>query len=275
MHKEERKSKIVEQRTKESEIGQIKSRQAQKAVEDKLDVILSGSKAPVPEIIVDIVKGGWSRVMFLSFLKDEQEHQWERSCKTVENLIWCLQGFEKPKDRQYWIAIAPKVLKELKSGLKEVSYNASGLEQTLVEARAALTNAFKQNSFNLSQDITPPDHSEALNNTSEQSAIEKQLATQDSRLSKYIEQINHLEVGTWFEFFAHGSKQRCKLSAIVNDADSYIFVNRMGLKACEKKKLDLAEDLHKKQAIILEQGLLIDRAMTALASNLRQKANAL
>ena len=271
--KEDKKSKIVEQRTKESEIGQIKSRLAQKSVEDKLDSLLMSSLVPVPDIIVDTIRGGWSRFMFLSFLKDDAEHQWEHVCKTAENLIWCLQPFEKPKDRQYWIAIAPKVLKELKSGLEAVSYNTSDLDQTLVEVRSTLTNAFKQNSFNMSHNIAPPKKEINIEATPS-TAIERQKKSNDSNLSAFVEQINHLEPGTWVEFTGN-NKQRCKLSTILNNADSYIFVNRMGLKTCEKSKLELAEDLKKNRAIILEQGLLIDRAMDALKNSLSQKASTL
>ncbi len=270
INKEEKKSKLVEQRTKESEIGLIKSRQAQKNVEGKLSSLLKSSLVPIPEIILETLHGGWSRVMFLAFLKDEQEHQWEQSCKIAENLIWCLQPFDKPKDRQFWIAVAPKVLKDLKSGLEGVSYNTSDLEQTLVEVRSALTNAFKQSSFNLSHNVAPPQPPQEAD---ESTAIERQKISNDSSLIKFFEVIEQLEVGTWFEFSNSSCKQRCKLSAIINEASSYIFVNRMGLKACEKSKQDLAEDLRKKNALILEQGLLIDRAITALTSNLNQKAS--
>ncbi|WP_369808199.1 DUF1631 family protein [Oleiphilus sp. HI0123] len=54
-----------------------------------------------------------------------------------------------------------------------------------------------------------------------------------------------------------------------------MFVNRMGLKSCEKTKTDLANDLKRKHTIVLEQGLLIDRAMNALTSSLSQKASTL
>lgn len=271
--KQGKKSKIVEQRTKESEIGQIKSRHAQLSVEDKLDFLLANSLVEIPEIILDTIRGGWSRVMFLAFLKDEQEHQWEHTCKTVENLIWCLQPFEKPKDRQYWIAIAPKVLKELRSGLESVSYNSSDLDEIIVDIRTNLTNTFKQNSFNLSHDIHP--QVDAKTFSTESTAIKRQQATENQSLSEYLEQVDQIQPGTWIEFSTTKPKQRCKLSAIVNSSQTYIFVTRTGLKACEKSKEDLAEDLKKENAIILEQSPLVDRALSALTRNLSQKANAI
>ena len=47
----------------------------------------------------------------------------------------------------------------------------------------------------------------------------------------------------------------------------------MGLKTFEKTKPELANELSKKQVVILEQGLIIDRALNAVTTTLRQKAN--
>jgi hypothetical protein len=78
-----------------------------------------------------------------------------------------------------------------------------------------------------------------------------------------------------FEFQISATKKiRCKLSTILEESDSFIFVNRLGLKNLEKTREELANDLSKKNAIILAQGLLIDRAMSAVTSSLKQKASA-
>jgi len=271
--REERKSKIVEQRTKESEVGQIKSRQAQKIVEDTLSSIFKNTQSPIPDIVTDTLKNGWSRVMFLAFLKDEQEHQWQRSCKTAEDLVWCIQPLVALNDRQRWISIAPKLLKELKSGLQEVSYNASGIDSTIIEIRTALTNSFKNNIFKGNEKQSTADQAQASIKDNK-SAVEKQLDSIDSELEKYLNQVELIETGTWFEFSSENSTYRCKLSTIIKEADCFIFVNRMGLKTFEKTKAELAKTLCKKQAVALEQGLLVDRAMNALTSSLRQKASA-
>lgn len=273
IEKQDKKAKIVEQRTKESEIGQIKSRQAQKSVEDKLDLLFENSAIDIPELILDTIRGGWSRVMFLSFLRDEDEHQWERVCKTADNLIWCLQPFEKPKDRQYWIAIAPKVLKELKAGLESISYNASYLDDTIAEIRTILTNTFKQNSFNLSRNIEIP--RQPLATPAANTAIERQKQSEETNLKEQLDLVRQLEPGAWIEFINNGFRQRCKLSTVMNSEAAYIFINRNGLKACEKSTQDLAEDLKKGNAVILEQSPLIDRALSALTEKLSQKASAL
>jgi hypothetical protein len=99
------------------------------------------------------------------------------------------------------------------------------------------------------------------------------MASRDSELERHLDLVNSIEPGTWVEFtLSTGNHFRCKLSTRIDEADCLIFVNRMGLKTREKNKLELAEELRKKQARILEQGPMIDRAMQALMSNLRQKA---
>lgn len=277
LEKEEKKSKIVEQRTKESEIGLIKSRLAQKEVEETLNILLSDSTIQLPNIVSDTLLGGWSRVMFLAKLKDEQEHQWSKTCSIAEELVWCFQPFNSPKDKQRWIAIAPKVLKNLRTGLEEVSYNASDLDETLAEVRSYLTNTFKRNSLNLNQVDANNIALERVakeDKADQRSAIEIQRAKLNAELEKYAYELDDLKLGTWIEFIKDGQKTRCKLSAIVEESNSFIFVNRVGLKAREVNKLDLAKMLTSGNAFKLNQGPLIDRALNALTSNLKQKASA-
>lgn len=279
MSKDERKSRLVEQRTKEAEIGLIKSRQAQRTVEGSLNQLILTTTYPIPSFITETLKNGWSRVMFLAFLKDEQEHQWVSTNKVAEDLIWCLQPLKTQKDRQRWITIAPKLLKDLRSGLENVSYKTSELDSTIITVRTELTNAFKNSSFSGAEETkSKARHSINLNkkaSEADKSAVSKQLEQKNSQLDKYFADIDNIEIGTWLEFtMLNGSKFRCKLSTKLPEADCFIFVNRMGLKTIEKTKEDLANDLNKKQVIILEQGLMIDRAMNAVTSTLRQKASA-
>jgi hypothetical protein len=83
--------------------------------------------------------------------------------------------------------------------------------------------------------------------------------------------INNMQTGDWIEFsLVNGSRFRCKLSAKIDDPDCYIFVNRLGLKVVEKSRMDLANDLAMGRLSVLEQGLLVDRALDAVMGNLRK-----
>ena len=273
--KEEKKSKIVEQRTKESEKGLLKSKQAQKSVDNFMQEIISSDPDQLPEIIRKTLTQGWSRVMFLAYLKDDQEHQWAKTCQAAQDLVWCLKPITSQKDRQHWISIAPKLLKELKCGLQDVSYHTNNLDSTIIEIRSILTSTFKQNMFNDRDNIATYKTASNLINRDLTSAVEKQALSNNSELENVLSLIDELTIGTWFEFQLPTHKKiRCKLSTKLEEADTFIFVNRLGLKNLEKTREELANDLFKRNAVILEQGLLIDRAISAVTSSLKQKASA-
>lgn len=273
--KEEKKSKIVEQRTKESEKGLLKSKQAQKSVDNFIQEIISSGPAQLPSIIKETLTQGWSRVMFLAYLKDDQEHRWAKTCQAAQDLVWCLNPITSQKDRQHWISIAPKLLKELKCGLQDVSYHTNNLDSTIVEIRSILTSTFKQNMFNDRDNTATYKTASNLINRDSISAVEKQALSNNSELDKFLLQTDELAIDTWLEFHLPTNKKiRCKLSAKLEESDTFIFVNRLGLKNLEKTKEELANDLFKKSAVILEQGPLIDRAMSAVTSSLKQKASA-
>ena len=284
--KEERKAKIVEQRTKESEEGRVKSNKAQSTVEEIIKSRLSANK--VPSTAKDIIQNGWSRVMFLAYLKDNKEHHWKETVITLEQLIWCLKPHTEDCDRQRWVRTVPSLLKDIKSGLQEVSYNATRLDQTMSELKKTLTMAFKQQSHSAATksehiEITaktnaaekePNSRTENVNietSNIEKTAIQKQKEIEDSSLAEHLLKVDAIESGNWIEFsLVNGSKFRCKLSTKIDEADCFIFVNRMGLKVVEKSRRELALEMKRGRVKILEKGLLVDRAMNSVMGNLRK-----
>jgi len=91
-------------------------------------------------------------------------------------------------------------------------------------------------------------------------------------VSEYITRIDGLKIGDWVEFrLVNGTSFRCKLSAVIEEANCFVFVNRMGLKVIEKSRVELAHELRKGRLSLLEQGALIDRALDAVVGNLRNR----
>ena len=91
-------------------------------------------------------------------------------------------------------------------------------------------------------------------------------------ISEYVAQIDGIEIGNWVEFrLVNGANFRCKLSAIIDEADCFVFVNRMGLKVIEKTRVELAHEMRRGRLTLLEQGALIDRALDAVVGTLRSK----
>ena len=137
LQRENRNATLVEQRTRESERGRIKSRKAQETVDQVLQERLHGRN--VPESIQKLLTQGWSRVMFLAYLRDDSEHRWAHTVRVVDDLLWCLRPQPESEDREQWVRVVPTLIKTVRAGLEEVSYNASRLDETMAELKRELT----------------------------------------------------------------------------------------------------------------------------------------
>ncbi|HCW89942.1 MAG TPA: DUF1631 domain-containing protein [Marinobacter sp.] len=270
--RENRKSSLVEQRTRESERGRIKSRLAQEAVDRILQEKLARHK--LPESVRNILINGWSRVMFLSYLRNDVEQRWNQSVRVVDDLIWCLHPRFDDEERDQWVKVVPNLLKILRAGLEEVSYNSSRLDEMMSDLKHELTRSFRANAqAEACEEPEPASEPELTTAGSYKTAVERQQELEDAAISEYVSQIDSIEVGHWVEFnLVNGTRFRCKLSAVIEEADCFVFVNRMGLKVIEKTRIELAHEMRRGRLTVLDQGALIDRAMDAVVGSLRRKA---
>ena len=269
LERENRKASLVEQRTRESERGRIKSQAAQQTVDNLLKEKVSRYKMPQP--VHDILMNGWSRVLFLAYLRDDVEHRWNSTVKVVDDLIWCLHPHQEDDERDQWVRVVPSLLKSLRSGLEEVSYNSSKLDEMMGQLKHELAEAFRTNAvIEPRQDAAPVSGEDGENQAHKQTSKQQEL--EDAAVSEYVAQIDSLQIGNWVEFrLVNGASFRCKLSAIIDEADCFVFVNRMGLKVIEKTRIELAHEMRRGRLTLLEQGALIDRALDAVVGTLRSK----
>lgn len=267
LQRENRKATLVEQRTRESERGRIKSRKAQETVDGVLQERLNGRK--VPESVHQLLTQGWSRVMFLAYLRDDNEHRWAHTVRVVDDLLWCLRPQPESNERERWVRLVPALIKTIRSGLDEVSYNASRLDETMAELKRELTQAFRQQALAEAAADGPAATPEPTVKT----AVKQSQAFENAAMAEHYDTLETINIGDWVEFYlVNGAHFRCKLSAVIEDADSFVFVNRMGLKVVEKSRTDLAHELRRGRLLLLEQGALIDRALDAVVGGLNRKA---
>ncbi|MCH2159302.1 MAG: DUF1631 domain-containing protein [Oleiphilaceae bacterium] len=102
--------------------------------------------------------------------------------------------------------------------------------------------------------------------------VDQQAETRAPELAPdnpFVQQVERFVVGCWFEFGGGDNKERCKLAAIIKSTGKHIFVNRAGVKVHEKYKDELAKDLCEGQLVALNDGLLFDRALESIITNLR------
>lgn len=272
LSRENRKATLVEQRTRESERGRIKSRKAQETVDQVLKERLSNRQ--IPESVRQLLIHGWSRVMFLAYLRDDAEHRWAQTVRVVDDLLWCLRPQPESQDREQWVRLVPALIKSVRAGLEEVSYNANRLDTMMAELKRELTEAFRRQALaEAAEDGPEPETTPAPEVSTPSTAVEREQALEDAAMAEHYQTLERIQVGDWVEFqLVNGSCFRCKLSAVIDEADSFVFVNRMGLKVVEKSRNELAHELRRERLTILEQGALVDRALDAVVGGLTRKA---
>ncbi|TNC82001.1 MAG: DUF1631 domain-containing protein [Oleiphilus sp.] len=326
---EQRRGQLVEQRTKDSEKGKVASDLAKQAAQESLNASLKGRV--VPDYILELLRDGWSSVMVLHYLKEgEDGESWLDACALVDELLWSIEpetGDEHARGKL--LKMIPGLMKRLRAGLKEVSFDgfrtkhllqeleeshvlalqslqASQLhsvqdrsevpeaiaetEQTVAEDDEAIADLVRS-TMELEEDFrsgqsekTEPSEDEDkkveganIQDASESeeivlvSAEPDQEAPQIDESDPFVQQVDKFAIGCWFEFQNGGATERCKLAAVIRATGKYIFVNRSGIKVAEKTRMGLAVELRRGSIQILNDGLLFDRALESIITNLRSK----
>ncbi len=87
----------------------------------------------------------------------------------------------------------------------------------------------------------------------------------------YTQQARNLSAGAWVEFIGQdGQTYRAKISWMSEDASAYIFVTQTG-QIAEKSLQGLSTALRNKQATILDESPVFERAMDAVLEELQEK----
>ena len=89
--------------------------------------------------------------------------------------------------------------------------------------------------------------------------------------AQYLNLVDNFTVGMWFEKVDQGSTPyRCRLAAMIRGTGQYIFVNRAGVKVAEETRATLALQLQAGHWRTLDDGMLFDRALESVITNLRK-----
>ena len=104
-------------------------------------------------------------------------------------------------------------------------------------------------------------------------ALERQQSKYEELSGKYYQMAKDIPEGTWLEYFDQDTSRqlRCKLSAKI-DADTYIFVNRFGLKLMEKTRRQFAYDMQFNKAKPLDTRPMFERIMERVVRTLKSAA---
>jgi hypothetical protein len=100
-------------------------------------------------------------------------------------------------------------------------------------------------------------------------AVERQQAKFQELSSSFYSMAKNMSEGTWLDYFDEdsGRQLRCKLASKI-DADTYLFVNRMGFKVLERSRKQFAYDMQFSRARLLDTRPFFDRIMAKVVHSL-------
>ncbi|MGR3888326.1 DUF1631 domain-containing protein [Pseudomonas sp. 1152_12] len=258
---ERRRSELLEQHTREAEEGRVRTQAARERVADLLNRRLMGKV--LPQSVVQFLQQAWSQVLLLASLKHgEQSVQSQAAVRTMDELIWSV-GLQKDTEAgRHLLEQLPGLLTALRNGLTSAAFDSFSTREFFVRLQAMHLQTAEGESTDTPITVREPfSFSAGLPDAMES------LPHDDPDLLK----AHQLRIGGWFEFQQdEGTCLRCKLTAIMAPANSYIFVSRTGLKVLEKTADQLAMAFKHGALRTLDDRLLFDRALACVVGNLRQ-----
>jgi hypothetical protein len=275
VEKESRKSSVVEQRTTQTEAGKSRIKQARIAAQTSLYQKLKA--VDLPEFVRGFLTTHWLQVMVITHLKQGAESsEWVSNEQTVSDLIWISQEHEDARSLQRRERLLPELLDRIERGLEVAIENRDARKAKVAALEDALRVA--PTAPQIQETVAPlnSEQKEALGKGEnapktweEMTAVERQQARYEELSTDFYEMAKNMPEGTWLEYFDEdsGKKVRCKLASKI-DADTYIFVNRLGFKALEKTRKQFAYDMQFNRARLVDTRPFFDRMMGKVVNNL-------
>lgn len=268
--KDNRRSVLVEQRVKESEVGKAKTTEAKLKVQNLVNQKACGLR--LPSEAGKFISETWTRVLTLRIIKlGESSAQWNAGVKTLDDLLWVLQPLSDLEEVENRDQLVQSLVTEIYAGMTELGCpdeETEGFQNWLTEHLYSLS---ANDRAYLEEDERPElDVDEAL---MEEIILASPPTVIDERAfpETIIEQLKLITEGTWIEISTDGDRMlRCKLATITQPGNNYIFVNRRGMKVLEKNRGELAEMVENKTLKRIDESQVFDRALQSVIGNLRQ-----
>ncbi len=292
-----KRSELAEQRAADATRGREKLQEARRiSAREILKRIENRNLAPV---IHSVLSRPWANYLVLILLRQgEDSDEWKNALRFADEFVWSAQPKTSESEHTRLRALLPQLEKALRHGLATVAYHDSDVRQLMQELAQFYRRILDGQSVEtrsakevIEGNVAPPANGaqDAIgapldSSTSAvvvQSPVEEVVLSTDtadaeapaelpSADDEYVRIVRELKVGTWIEFLGEDEqRERAKLSWISPISSKYLFVNRRGLKVCDKTVAALAVELRRGSAIVLEEVPLFDRALDAIVARLR------
>jgi hypothetical protein len=306
MEQYHKRAEIAEQRAAEATRGREKLQDARKTAAH--EILARIENRNLPPVVHAVLSRPWANYLVLTLLRQgEHSDEWKSALRFADEFVWSALPKTTDLERTRLRALLPQLEKALRHGLATVAYHDNDVKQLMHElsqfyqrlldgekvevktakeviaATAANVGAPADAAANVgaSAPEAPATPSVASTVPATQSPVEEIVLNSGGSEEKspdenyaeddeFLRAAREIKVGTWLEFADdEGNRERAKLSWISPISSKYLFVNRRGLKVCDKTVFALAAELRRGSTIVLEEVPLFDRALDAIVARLR------
>ena len=140
---EERRAKLVEQRTLSAAEGKARAEQARQAVASCLDGVLT--TAAIPVSLRDIIKDGWGQVLFHAHLQGgDDSAPWRQAEQTLQALLASLRPVTEEQARQQLSRRGPQLVEAIEQALRAINYNSFESQRLLDAVKRGQRSALRR-----------------------------------------------------------------------------------------------------------------------------------
>ncbi|MEO7014028.1 MAG: DUF1631 domain-containing protein, partial [Dokdonella sp.] len=260
VHQHKRRAELAEQRAAEVTRGREKLHTARREAAREI-LIRIGNRELAP-VIHNVLSRPWANYLVLTDLRHgNSSDEWKNALRFADEFVWSSLPKTTEADKMRLRALLPQLEKALKHGLGTVAYHEGDVRVLMQELSRFYQGLLNGESFEVktaeevitqnaaSGQAVDGEKSTATGEPSappvNQSPVEEIVLSSGSiepesdeaieGEDEFVEAARQMKVGNWIEFIDEsGNRERAKLSWISPISSKYLFVNRRGLKVCDK-----------------------------------------
>ncbi|MFK7914545.1 MAG: DUF1631 domain-containing protein [Pseudomonadales bacterium] len=273
LKQEDKRHVQVEQRVQQAETGKAKTHNIKSQVQQLINSKASGLRLPAQ--VGRFISDHFARSLVMTGVKEgENSGDWHMKLKTLDDLLWSCQPLSEDAELDKRDAMQVDMQQRLRNIIAAIIDDQTAAEELLFNLECELADVAARDRAFLDEDEVeaPPEPGQyakvtEIRLTEVSSEDTDQL---EQAAPEFIEHIRGLNEGNWVELHSEGAPSiRCKLSAIIQPGDRYVFVNRRGMKVADYGRMELARRLEAKELTLLDESQVFDRALQAVVGNLR------
>jgi len=298
---------VSKQKT-QKHIDKYKQREEIKLASDwvKYSINEQIANTDLPNKVYQFLFNQWKDVLLKTYLeKGENSKQWKKQLKFISVLCWSVETKSTTAERQQLAGVILELLEMLKKGLKSISYSKQGTEKIVlmlekyhlhnfqsgkqlqdeynnddISEQSTLIDIRKNQIIDIDEEMQDlVDELDSMSDIPSPDPVVENIILNDYQQDsdnypddEYLQLARHLEAGRWVEFTDKNNQtQRAKLAWKSDLLGEFTFINWRFQVVADKTLHDLANDLQKGSAKIIEDVPIFDKALGAVVEGLKKR----